>query len=433
MGERTIALHKALEKHGITHEYYVGGHAGHDWATWRYLLHERFLPGLWRTGERTAPGKQADDSRPAGTNVLGAEYPRVTADSRVVFQFKAPGARKVQADIMGAKYDMTNDGDGVWTVTTPPLAPGFHYYQIAVDGTGMNDPGSRTFFGVSRDFSGIEIPEERVDYYLPKNVPHGQVRSVWYHSVITGGTRRAVVYTPPGYDADTAARYPVLYLQHGSGEDETGWTEQGYANFILDNLIAARQAVPMILVMEKGYAGRAGQPGPSAAPPTMVAGAVRAAPPRGENTFGEVLVKEVVPLIDRTFRTIADRDHRAMAGLSMGGNQAFRVVLANLDTFSHVGGFSGTPLGLSPTPFDPKTGFGGVFADAASFNAKVHLVWIGLGTAEPVPFPATVQAFRDSLDKGGIKYEYFESPGTAHEWLTWRRSLHDFAPRLFRR
>jgi enterochelin esterase family protein len=321
----------------------------------------------------------------------------------------------------------------VWTVTSPPLVPGFHYYQIAVDGTGVNDPGSHTYFGVSRDFSGIEIPEKDVDYYLPKNVPHGQVRSVWYHSAITGDVRRAVVYTPPGYDASASTRYPVLYLQHGSGEDETGWTEQGFANFILDNLIAEKKAVPMIIVMEKGYAGRAGRPAPSAAPPTVVNGAVRASPPRGENTFAEVLVKEVVPLIDSTFRTMADRDHRAVAGLSMGGNQAFRIALANLDTFSAVGGFSGTPLGLSPVPFDPKTAFDGVFADAASFNARVHLVWIGLGTAEPVPFPGTVQAFRESLDKGGIKYVYFESPGTAHEWLTWRRSLNDLAPRLFRR
>jgi enterochelin esterase-like enzyme len=373
------------------------------------------------------------DSHPARTNVLGAEYPRVTDDARAIFQFKAPGAQRVQADIMSTRYDMVKDAAGVWTVTTPPLVPGFHYYQIVVDGVAQNDPGSHAFFGVSKDFSGIEIPEQGVDYYLPKDVPHGQVRTLWYHSTVTGEWRRCLVYTPPGYDASPAMRYPVLYLQHGSGEDETGWIAQGYANFILDNLIAGTQAVPMIVVMDKGYATRLGQPAPSAQPPTVVNGAVRAAAPRGVNAFGDVLVKDVMPFIDGTFRTLADRDHRAMAGLSMGGNQTCQITLANLDRFAWIGMFSGTGLGLSTQPFDTKTAFNGAMADAAAFNQNVHLVWIGLGTAEPAPFPGSIKAFRESLDKGGIKYVYFESPGTAHEWLTWRRDLNDFAPRLFRK
>ncbi len=372
-------------------------------------------------------------SRPARTNVLGAEYPRVTDDSRVIFQFKAPQAQRVQADIMATKYDMVKDPSGVWTVTTPPIVPGFHYYQLVVDGTSINDPGSHTFFGVSKDFSGIEIPEKDVDYYLPRDVPHGQVRTLWYRSSVTGEWRRCLVYTPPDYDADQAKRYPVLYLQHGSGEDETGWIEQGYANFILDNLIAEKKAVPMIIVMDKGYAARAGQAPPSAAPPTLVSGTVRVAGPRGGmNAFGDVVIKDLIPFVDKTFRTQADRDHRAMAGLSMGGNQACQITLANLDRFAWIGMFSGTGIGLSTEPFDPKTAFNGVFADAASFNRNVHLVWIGLGTAEPNPFPGSIKAFRSSLEKGGIKYVSFESPGTAHEWLTWRRSLNDFAPRLFK-
>ena len=412
MGQRCVALHEALLKHGVKHEYYVGGYAGHDWATWRHLVYYRFLPGLWRTQAPAAPGKKetAAESRPARTNVLGAEYPRVTGDLRGVFQFKAPGAQRVQVDITGVKHEMAKDDGGVWSVTTPPLVPGFHYYAIVVDGAGVNDPGSRTFFGVSKDMSGIEIPEKDVDYYLPRDVPHGQVRTVWYRSTVTGDWRRCLVYTPPDYDASPARRYPVLYLQHGSGEDETGWIEQGHANFILDNLIAEQKAVPMIVVMDKGYAARAGQPAPSVQPPTMVGGAVRAAPPRGENAFGDVLVKDVIPLIDGTFRTLADRDHRGMAGLSMGGNQACRIALSNLDKFSWIGMFSGTGLGLSTEPFDPATAFGGAFADAASFNRKVHLVWIGLGTAEPTPFPGSIRAFRESLDKGGIRYVSFESP-----------------------
>jgi enterochelin esterase-like enzyme len=436
MGQRCVALHEALLKHGVRHEYYVGGHGGHDWATWRHLVHERFLPGLWRDDAASAapPAPQPPaDSRPARTNVLGAEYPRVTDDSRVIFQLKAPHAQRVQADIMATKYDMLKDETGVWRVTTPPLVPGFHYYQLVVDGTSMNDPASHAYFGVGRDFSGIEVPEPGVDYYLPRDVPHGQVRSLWYRSSVTGAWRRCVVYTPPDYDASPTRRYPVLYLQHGSGEDETGWTEQGHAHFILDNLIAEKKAVPMILVMDKGYAARAGQAPPSAAPPTLANGTVRAAGrPGGMNAFGEVVVKDLVPFIDRTFRTTADREHRAMAGLSMGGNQACQTVLGNLDTFAWLGMFSGTGIGLGTQPFDPKTAFNGVFADAASFNRRVHLVWIGLGTAEPSPFPASIRAFKESLDGGGIRYVSFESPGTAHEWLTWRRSLYDFAPRLFR-
>jgi enterochelin esterase-like enzyme len=434
MGERCVALHDALLRHQVRHEYYVGGYAGHDWATWRHLVYYRFLPGLWRNQPApAATPRAAADSKPARTNVQGAEYPRVTGDSRVVFQFRAPAAQRVQADMMGTRYDMVKDDDGAWTVTTPPMVPGFHYYQLVVDGTSINDPGSHTFFGVSKDFSGIEIPEKDVDYYLPADVPHGQVRTLWYRSTVTGDWRRCLVYTPPGYDASLAKRYPVLYLQHGSGEDETGWIEQGYANFILDNLIAGQKAVPMIVVMDKGYAGRSGQAPPSAQPPAMANGTVRAAAPRGVNAFGEVMMKDIIPFIDRTFRTLADRENRAMAGLSMGGNQASQITLSNLDQFAWIGMFSGTGIGLSTQSFDPKTAFNGAFADAASFNRKVHLVWIGLGTAEPNPFPASIRAFRESLDKGGIRYVYFESPGTAHEWLTWRRSLNDFAPRLFQR
>ncbi|MGQ9634381.1 MAG: alpha/beta hydrolase-fold protein [Bryobacteraceae bacterium] len=370
------------------------------------------------------------DCKPAPTNIPGAQYPCVYPDGRATFRFVAPKAASVQVRV-GASYDMTRGEDGAWMVTTPPLVPGFHYYSVIVDGAVVNDPGSHAFYGTSKDSSGIEIPGPGVDYYLPKNVPHGQVRMHWYYSKITGAWRRCFVYTPPDYETNLKARYPVLYLQHGSGEDETGWTIQGKANFILDNLIAEKKAVPMIIVMENGYASRPGEK-PPAGPPAAPGRGTRPPVGPGTSAFEEVLVKEVIPMIDVAYRTIPDREHRAMAGLSMGGNQACRITLANLNVFSHVGMFSGTCLGLGTEPFDPKTAFGGVFADAASFNKRVRLVWIGIGTAEPEPFPASIRAFRSSLDKGGIKYVYFESPGTAHEWLTWRRSLYDFAQRLFR-
>ncbi len=234
--------------------------------------------------------------------------------------------------------------------------------------------------------------------------------------------RRAFIYTPPGYDQDTATRYPVLYLQHGMGEDESGWIFQGHANLILDNLIAEKKAVPMIIVMDNGYASAPSGPfGPpaSATRPDFA-------------TFEKVMLDDVIPMVDRDFRTIADRDHRAAAGLSMGANQMLHLGTGHLDTFAYIAGFSGTMNGLSGDPLDPATAFDGRFKDGKAFNAKVKLLWLGLGTEEPMPFPKAVPAFRAMLDKAGIKYVWFSSPGTAHEWLTWRRDLNDFAPRLFR-
>jgi enterochelin esterase-like enzyme len=211
-----------------------------------------------------------------------------------------------------------------------------------------------------------------------------------------------------------------LYLQHGMGEDETGWIFQGHANLILDNLIAEKKAVPMILVMDNGYASRPA--GPFSPPPS----------PTGDFTaFEDVMIKEVIPMIDSTFRTIPGREHRAMAGLSMGANQALRIATHHLDTFAYMAGFSGTMNGLSTDALDPATAFDGLFKDGAAFNQKVRLLWIGMGTQEPNPFPGAIGAFRAMLDKAGINYAYFSSPGTAHEWLTWRRDLKEFAPRLF--
>lgn len=368
----------------------------------------------------------ATDSEPASSNVMGAQYPRVHSDGRATFRLRAPSAEKVQVQIHGGPFDMSKGEDGFWSVTTPPLVPGFHYYSLVLDGVAVNDPGSKTFFGTGKDSSGIEIPEKGVDYYSLKAVPHGEVRIRPYLSKITGQWRRCFVYTPPGYDSNVGARYPVLYLQHGSGEDETGWTFQGRANLILDNLIAEKKAVPMIIVMDNGYASRASEGAPAnAAPPAGGRGA-------GAAAFTDVMIQEVLPMIDASFRTIADREHRAMAGLSMGGNQTCQVTFRNLDKFAYIGAFSGTMNGLSTNALDPATAFGGLFKDGEAMNKQLKLLWIGMGTQEPNPFPGAIGAFRAMLDKAGIRYVYFESPGTAHEWLTWRRDLNDFAPRLFR-
>ncbi len=380
----------------------------------------------------------ARDAQPAPTNILGAQYPRVLPDNRVMFQLRAPNAQKVEVRIPGGPFEMTKGADGVWSVTTTPLVPGFHYYTFLVDGVAMNDYGSHAFYGTSKDSSGVEVPEKGVDYYLHKDVPHGDVRIHSYFSKITGQWRRCFVYTPPDYDTNVRARYPVLYLQHGSGEDETGWTFQGHANLILDNLIAAKKAVPMIIVMDNGYATRAGQPLPQAPPtaPPIGAAGRGAAGGRGagggSSAFEDVVIKEIIPMIDGAYRTIADREHRAIAGLSMGANQAATIGTHNLDKFAYIGGFSGTMNGLSTDPLDPATAFGGRFKDGAAFNKQVKLLWLGMGTLEPNPFPGAIGEFRKMLDKAGIKYVYFSSEGTAHEWLTWRRDLNDFAPRLFR-
>jgi len=375
----------------------------------------------WRRSPNGVRASAVEDAKPATTNVMGAEYPRVLSDHSVAFQFKASNAKSVDADITGKKFAMTLGNDGLWNVTTPPLVEGFHYYALDVNGVRMNDPGSHTFFGTGVDASGIEVPEEGVDYYLANDVPHGDVRIRIYHSRITGLWRRCFVYTPPDYDSNLSARYPVLYLQHGMGEDETGWVFQGHANLILDNLIAENKAVPMIIVMDNGYASVPA--GPFGPPP---------GPGAGFGTFEDVMIKEVIPMIDTTFRTIPDRGHRAMAGLSMGANQALHLATDHLDTFAYMAGFSGTMNGLSTDALDPATAFNGTFKDGAAFNAKVKLLWLGMGTKEPNPFPGAIGAFRAMLDTQGIKYVYFSSPGTAHEWLTWRRDLNDFAPRLFK-
>jgi enterochelin esterase family protein len=282
------------------------------------------------------------------------------------------------------------------------------------------------FYGASRWGSGIEIPATDQEFYSLKRVPHGQVRENLYFSEITRSWRRCFVYTPPDYEKSASGRYPVLYLQHGMGEDETGWPVQGKANLILDNLIAAGKAVPMIIVMDKGYASRPDQSA-SQNPGGSQSG------PGGMSVFEEVLIKEIIPMIDATYRTLPDRGHRAMAGLSMGANQTIRITMNNLDKFSYIGGFSGTSNYPGTAEIDPATFMNGKFSDGEALNNQINLFWLGLGTKEPDPFPGSVGAFRAMLDKTGLRHVYYVSQGTAHEWLTWRRCLNEFAPLLFRK
>jgi enterochelin esterase-like enzyme len=356
---------------------------------------------------------------------MGAQYPRVHSDRRVSFRIQAPEAKKVQVRL-GNTYDMTRTEDGVWSVTIPPQVPGFHYYYLVIDGVQVNDPASETFYGVGRQSSGIEIPEPGIGYYEIRDVPHGEVRQFRYYSKVTESWRRAFVYTPPGYDSGLT-RYPVLYLEHGGGEDERGWVVQGRADIILDNLIAEKKAMLMLIVMDKGYAVAAGEK-PYVPVPGEPFDMRRAS---SLPAFEKVTIGDLIPAIDRRYRTLGDRDHRAMAGLSMGGGQAFEIVLHNLDKFAYVGGFSGVPGGNGGPVVNTATDFGGVLADGPAFNKRMKLVWIGTGTAEPASMYKGMQGFRGAITKAGIQHVYFESEGTSHEWLTWRRDLFDFAPRLF--
>jgi enterochelin esterase-like enzyme len=388
----------------------------------------------------SASTRADDQAVRAATNVPGAQTPSIHSDRRITFSLKAPDATDLQVaggDGLGAgPFPMTKGPDGIWSVTTPPSVPGFHYYWFVLNGVAVNDPASETFFGYGKETSGIEVPESGADFYAIRNVAHGEVRARWYLSKTTGEWRRAMVYTPPGYDEHSTTRYPVLILQHGSGEDETGWTHQGRAQFILDNLIAAGKARPMIVVMERGYAQRAGT-----LPSTGGSSAWLQDLHDAFTSFEDVVVHDLVPMIDASYRTIPDREHRAMAGLSMGGMQTLFITLQHLDLFAYIGSFSGPIVPnlnvgnlnvKTPEPFDSKTAYGGAFADPSTFNERVKLLWLGVGSAEPDQFRNGIGGAVQALRKAGVRVEYVESSGTAHEWQTWRRALNDFAPRLFR-
>lgn len=361
------------------------------------------------------PPKVREDFKPSSVNQQGKLYPQVNSEGRVRASIFAPQANKVQLDLGGIKYEMVKDEKGIWTGVSEPQDEGFHYYQLNIDGASVPDPGTVYFYGAGRLGSGIEIPAADQEFFAVKDVPHGLVSENIYFSKLTNSFRRCFVYTPANYNGDSKTRFPVLYLQHGSFEDETGWAVQGKSNLILDNLIASKKANPMIVVMDNGYAYKS-----------------QSNTARPESVFEEVVINEIIPMIDTKFRTIANREHRAIAGLSMGANQTMRIMMNHLDTFSYYGGFSGTSNYPSTDAIDASKFMDGKYKDGASINKKIKLFWLGLGTKEPIPFPASVGAFRTMLEKQGIKYAYYESVGTAHEWLTWRRCLNQFATQLFK-
>ncbi len=413
----------------------------------------------------TTPTPPAADAKPASTNMVGQQYPKVDSERRATFRISAPQAQSVQVSF--GNLALTKDENGVWMGTTPPLDPGFHYYNFIIDGAAVADPASESFFGSSYLHSGIEVPEAGVDFYDAKDVPHGEIRQRWYFSKSANETKSVYVYTPPDYDKNLTARYPVLYLQHGLGEDRRAWAVQGRTNFILDNLIAEGKAKPMLIVISDGGlaagfggiggggrggrgggggrggfplvapgagapAGRGavGAPAPGGAPIAAAGGA----PARGGRGggggvggmgagFGAELVSEIIPMVESSYRTLTDRANRAMAGLSMGGSQTYEITQANLDKFASIGIFS-APFGAPSA----TTGYNGLMAKPDEFAKQVKVFFIGRGSKEP---DAGLQA-HTQFEQAGIKHTYFVAPGTAHEFQTWRKSLHEFAPLLFR-
>jgi enterochelin esterase-like enzyme len=390
-----------------------------------------------------------EDFKPSSLNQPGQQYPQVNSQRYARFRINAPQAQSVRVSLgLGGRGGtaLTKGEDGVWMGTTEgPMDEGFHYYHLTVDGGIFNDPGALNFYGSTRWESGIEIPAHDQDFYVLKDVPHGRVQQVLFPSKLTNSiiARPAYVYTPPNYDKDTTKRYPVLYLQHGWGENEYAWWNQGRANLIMDNLIAAGKCQPFIVVMTYGLTnegpgpgGRRGGRGPGGPGGSNTTNAVAAsgatnAPPgsrgpgarEGANPFASaaamfetVLVGELIPYIDANFRTLSDQSHRAMAGLSMGGMETKIITLKNLDKFSHIGLFSGGVITTNDVNNTP------------GFREQIKVVFASCGSREN---PGSIKSNDEALSQIGINSTGYISEGTAHEFLTWRRSLREFAPLLF--
>jgi enterochelin esterase-like enzyme len=358
---------------------------------------------------QTEQSATKEDFMPASTNQPEKEFPKVNSEGKVRASISAPEAQRVQLDISAVKYDLTKDENGVWTGDSNPQDEGFHYYQLWIDGAAVPDPNSLYFYGAMRWGSGIEIPAHDQDFYALKDVPHGQIRQILFYSQSTASSCRAFVYTPPDYSKDLTKRYPVLYLQHGWGEDETGWPNQGKTNLIMDNLIAEGKTKPFIVVMTYGMTNE------------VKFGGLRNFDIK---PFQTVLVDELIPYIDANFRTLADQPNRAMAGLSMGGFETRLITLKNLDVFSHIGLFSSGSISMDDVNNTP------------GFKDKIKLVFVSYGSRELENprggWGGDPKENSTALKDAGINGHFFVSPNTAHEWQSWRRSLHEFAPLLFR-
>ncbi len=393
-----------------------------------------------------------EDFKPASTNQDNKQYPMVNSQRMVRAQIKAPQATFVGLDIAGKIYEMTKDENGVWTGTSEPQDEGFHYYQLNIDGANVPDPGSKYYYGASRWGSGIDIPAQDEAFYTVKNVPQGSINEVYYWSTVTEKMRHGYIYLPAEYYQNPTKKYPVLYLQHGMGENETGWSAQGKTGIIMDNLIAEGKAQPFIIFMDNGLdVRRPGDPDPSTmmrgqrpqgAPGARPQGGFGQGGPQGGqrpggfgqggprrggfgggfNAFQDVLIKDIIPMVESHYRVIADSEHRAMAGLSMGGMQTHTITLANPTTFAYVGMFSGGTFNTDE------------LKDAADFKKTNKVLFMSAGGRETRMAEGnnSVGKAAENLKAIGINAHSYVSPETAHEWQTWRRSLYQFAQLIFK-
>jgi enterochelin esterase-like enzyme len=403
-------MHDYLYEKSVPHIYYIEPGV-HDFKVWKNGLY-MFSQFLFKSvGVSTFP-KYTVLGTPAFTNVRSAKYPQILPDNRVVFRIKAPEAQRVQVDL-AKKYEMVKDTGGYWTVTTDSVSEGFHYYSLLIDGVPVADPASESFYGMSRMASGIEIPFAGGSYYAVKDVPHGDVRIKRYFSSVTNSWRRFFIYTPPGYDVNTNEKYPVLYILHGGGEDERGWAEQGRTDLILDNLIAEGKAKPMLVVMMDGNLGSGGLAG------------------FGEQAlrmFENELKNNVMPFVEKSYRSVADGKSRALAGLSMGGLQTLYAGVKNTNLFSYLGVFSSGWFANQPALSNPQYDF--MKNNASTINSNVKSFWISMGGKEDIAYN-NCKIMLQKFDDMGIKYSYSEYPG-GHTWPVWRNNLYQFAQLLFK-
>jgi enterochelin esterase-like enzyme len=400
--------HDFLNANNVSHIYYVD-HGYHDFKVWKNSLY-MFSQLLFKPVDVSSFGKISNVGRPAESNVRSARYPQILPNGQAIFRIKAPEAQKVQLDLV-RKYDMIKNSEGIWEVTTDSLSEGFHYYSLIIDGVAVADPASETFYGMGRMASGIEVPFKGDKYYEVRNVPHGDIRIRHYYSNVTNTWRDFYMYTPPGYDENTGEKYPVLYIMHGGGEDERGWATQGKTDLIIDNLIAEKKAVPMIVIMLDGNFPL--------------------------NGFGEevliVLEKElkqsIIPFVEKNYHVKADAKNRALAGLSMGGIQTLYAGVNNTDMFSYLGVFSSG--WIQPAQNDlANAQYAFMKNNTDKINANLKQLWIAMGGKEDIAWK-NCNTMLSKFDEMKIKYTYSEYPG-GHTWPVWRNNLFKFAQLLFR-
>jgi enterochelin esterase-like enzyme len=399
-------------QHNVPHIFYIEPGI-HDFKVWKNSLY-MFSQLIFKPIDVSKFNQYSLVGIPASTNIRNAKYPQILPDNRVIFRIKAPDAQKVQIDL-AKKYDMQKDTGGYWMVTTDSVSEGFHYYSLIIDGVAVADPSSETFYGMGREASGIEIPFAGDDYYSVKTVPHGDIRIKDYFSLVTFSWRKMYIYTPPGYDSNLNQKYPVLYILHGGGEDERGWAMQGKTNLILDNIIAAGKAKPMLIVMPDANVGMGGFT------PDGIENSLK--------TFEREMKQSIIPFVEKNYRALTDANNRALAGLSLGGLHTLYTGISNTDLFGYLGVFSsGWILPMQEKFANAQYDFMKTNADKINTNLKVF--WLSEGGKDDIAYK-NGQIMLGKLDELNIKHTYYEYPG-GHTWPVWRNDFYNFAPLLFK-